>query len=194
MSLETRIQDPEGSRPTEVRRFSEEARKALEGQGYIVYELFGKSIAQLRSEGNPFSSTWHNDYPNFEAIAAGATEAALNPKNLFLKKSNRKTPFEHEEMVAYFSQKLAKKIPGVRAIIGEASQYAELAFSHYKATGVRLFGEKYNYDYVRTKTPGVGSDVAYVGRFGNGGLGVVSRWYASVGHGYLWAAPLVVPA
>ncbi len=85
-------------------------------------------------------------------------------------------------------------MPGVEAIIGEASDYAELAFAHLDATDGKgyLFGEKYGYNYARTKTP-VGSGVAHVGDFGDvRGLGV-GHWHPDNRLGRVFAVPLVVP-
>jgi len=72
-----------------------------------------------------------------------------------------------------------------------------LAFTHLDRAEERLFGEKYQRDglwtYTRTVTS-VGGSVARVGNFGAGNELDVSSWEPSGVNGYLWAAPLVVPA
>lgn len=177
-------------------RFSQEARESLAAADYRIYTLTGQSIRTLKEAGRQFWSSWHNDYPHFEALSSQQSEVAIpaDPKNLFLHESNNKTLEEQEEMVKNFSQELGKKISGVQAIIGEVPDYIELAFQHLDATSKEenednLFGEK----YARTKTPTVGSFVAYIGSFGAGRLGV-GRWDRGDGDGNVFVAPLVVPA
>ncbi len=178
----------------EARKFSPEAREALEKAGYVVYELTGQSIGSLREAGRRFWSTWHQDRPEFEALNSIGSEVAINPSQLFLPDSNRKTLKEQEAMIAQFSKKLAKQVSGVKAIMGEAPDYVESYFAHLDATGQHLFGKEYDYGYARTKTPTSGSDVAYVGSaFPVFGLDV-HRWHRDRGHDDVFAAPLVVPA
>lgn len=178
---------------TGIRRFSDEARERLAKERYIIYSLTGQSIKTLKDAGRPFWSTWHQDYPDFEALQSRLSEVAINPSQLFLPKSNSKTLDQQSEMVARLSQDISRKVPGVEAIIGEAPDYVELAFTHLDATGKRLFGKDYNYDYARTVTA-VGSNVADVGSF-LAGVGLdVDRWQPGDRHSGLWAAPLVVPS
>lgn len=75
----------------EVKRFSREAKEALRNQGYSVHELTGQSIATVRDSGRKLWSTWHRDYPDFEALPSMHSEVAINPSALFLLKSNNKT-------------------------------------------------------------------------------------------------------
>ncbi len=180
--------------PVEARKFSPEAKEALEKAGYVVYELTGQSIRSLREAGRRLWSTWHQDRPEFEALNSISSEIAINPRQLFLPDSNRKTLKEQKIMVAQFSKKLAKQISGVQAIIGEAPDYVESYFAHLDATGQHLFGEEYGYGYARTKTPTGGSLVAGVG-FAYPGSGLdVNSFYRDYGRDYVFAAPLVVPA
>lgn len=177
----------------ETKRFSPEVRKALEKEGHLIYTLTGQSIKSLREVGRKFSSTWHKDYPDFEALTSRLSEVAINPNQLFLPDSNWKTLPEQEAIVAEFFHRLNQNVKEVEAIIGEAPDYVELAFVHLDATGEYLFGKKYNFDYARTKTRTGGPRVAYVGFCPDSGL-LVSRWHRDFGYGHVWAAPLVVPA
>jgi len=123
------------------------------------------------------------------------SEVAINPALFFLQDSSGKTLQEQEKMVKKFSEELAKKakIKEVEAVIGEMPDYVELAFTHLDATGERLFGAKYGYNYTRTKTPTVESGVADVGNFhAEYGLRVFS-WDRGHRHGSIFVAPLVVP-
>ena len=180
--------------PVEVKRFSPEAREKLEKAGYLIDQIGGNSIKSLRDNGRRFWSTWHNSYPDLEALTSSYTEVAINPDQLFLPDSNSKTLSQQEAMVAKFSKELAKKIPGVQAIIGEMPDYVELAFNHQAKTGDYLFGQKYDYNYARTKTPTSGSFVADVGYFRSDDGLRVDDWHADRGLSDVFAAPLVVPS
>jgi hypothetical protein len=179
----------------EIKRFSADQREVLEKQGFVIYGLRGRSIKILRDAGRKFWSTWHQDrqFADFEALGSMHSEVAINPSKPFLPKSNNKTLAQQEDMVGKFSEELGKKVKGVKAIIGQAPDYEELAFQHLDATKEYLFGAKDNYDYARTKTPTSGSDVAGVGCFDAViGLGV-GYWDARRGRDVVHVAPLVVP-
>jgi hypothetical protein len=175
-----------------IATFSTEQKRGLERLGYkFIYPLTGQSIATLRDAGNKFWSSWHKGEA-IEAVTSMHTEVALNPTALFLSGSNRKTLTEQLAIVSRFNKALGKEVPGVVAKLGGVSDYAELAFAHQRATGDKLFGSKYNYDYARTTTPSGGSNVAVVGGFGDDGLDV-DYWDRGDGSRYVWAVPLVVP-
>lgn len=176
----------------ELLRFSDEAREVLPKEGYRIYTLTGQSIRSEREAGRKFWSTWHRDYPDFEALMSMHSEVAINPEQLFIPKSNNKTLDQQLELITKFSKDLGKKVKGVEAIMGEAPDYVELAFSHLEATGDRLFGEKYNYNYARTKTP-VGAGVARVGDFRAAYGLCVDHWDRGHGGSSVFASPLVVP-
>lgn len=179
--------------PIEVKRFSQEAREALRNQGYAVYELTGQSIASIRDSGRKLWSTWHRDYPVFETLTSMHSEVAINPGRLFIPKSNNKTLVQQEELIARSSQDFGNRVQGVEAVMGEAPDYVDLAFTHLNATGNYLFGEKDGYNFARTKTPTVGSFIACVGDFDPADGLIVNDWHADRGNDDVFAAPLVVP-
>jgi len=177
----------------EIRKFSSETRKALEKEGYIIYELSGRSIGSFEKVGKPFYSTWYKDYPDLANLGSSKTEVAINPEKLVLPKSNNKTLKEHEKMVREFGLKLVRKIPGVQAVIGEAPDYVEFVFLHFDKTGKRLFGKKYDYGFARTKTL-IGSGNAVVGNFSAElGLEVFRCRDPEDRRAGIWLAPLIVP-
>lgn len=181
-----------------TRRFSEETRKSLESYGYLVYELSGASIKQLRETGKPFWTKWHEEYPGWEGERHDAVQVALNSENFFLENSNWKKYREQETMVEDFSRQLTMKIPGVFATIGAAPHYSELAFAHFDKTGKRLFGKEQDYCFTRTRSYVGDSHYAVVGRFfekGNAaGEGIsVDHYPVYDGNGHIWVAPLIVP-
>ena len=183
--------DPGGSeRTSEIATFSKEQKKGLARLGYkYFYPLPRQTMADLREEGNRFWGTWYKD--EFEKALSMGAEIALNPRALFLARSNNKTLSQQESMISRFSKELGKEVPGVIAVMGEAPDYSGLAFAHKTATGVRLFGPGYDYGYARTNTPTSVSHVAIVGAFIND-LGVV-QLHRDYGLAKVWAVPLVVP-
>lgn len=163
-------------------------------KGYIIYILTGQSIKSLRDSGGKFWSTWYDDLPGFEALTSMHSEVAVNPKKLFLPRSNKKTLIQQEKMVNKFSEGLGKKIKGIKAIIGQAPDYAELAFEHLDLTGEYLVRARYSADYARTKTPtGTFDQVAHVGSLAGFGLDIGSL-SATGSLDNVHAAPLIVPA
>ena len=176
----------------ETKTFTQEQREALEKQGYVIYTLTGQSIKSLREAGRRFWSTWHRGEP-IEELTSIRSEVAINPNKLFLPKSNNKTLSQQEKMVAQHSARLAKKIKGVEAILGEAPDYIELVFAHLDVTGQGLFGKDYDHNYARTKTPTVDSFVAGVGNFRAGDGLCVGYWDRDYDSSCLLASPLVVP-
>ncbi len=189
----------------EIRRFTPEARLALEKEGYIIYDLIGESVKSLREAGKRFWTKWHSEeaYQDFEARTSMCSQVAIKP-HFFLSDSNFKTLKEQEEMVKRFSQELVRKLRketqvknlGIEVIIGEASDYAEVTFRHLEKTGERLFGESDHYYSTRTKTPIDGSDnadVAHVGvHHAVHGLTIQHRSPNETGDS-IFVFPLVVP-
>ena len=192
-SVETTLGTPETQ--IEIKRFSTEARKALEEQGYIIYGLEGQSIRKLnlRAGREFWSERCQEDYPVFEALTSMQSEVAINPEEPFLPGSNNRTLGQQEEMVGNFSKELEEKIPGVKAVIGQAPDYLELLFAHLDRTGDFSFGEEYRYGSARTKTRTSGSRVANIGGLGSDNGLHVSDWPAGLGSDSIYAAPLVVP-
>jgi len=180
--------------PSGVEGFSAEAREALGKEGYVIYQLTGKSIRTLRENGLEIWSTCQ-DNPGIEDLPSRRTEVAINPDQFFLPESNGKTLAEQERMVKKFSRNLRKKIKGVKAILGKAPDYVEVAFIHLQTTNRYLFGEGDNFGKdTRTKTREVGECVVRVGAFS------AKKNALMVGHGHpdfawddVWAAPLIVP-
>lgn len=184
----------ESSENLSSKKFSPETKEALEKEGYLIYSLTGKSIKDLKKEGMKFLSRWHEKYPDFETKPSIHSEVAFNPKQLFLPNSNNKTLAEQEELVEHFSQKLSRKMKGVKAIIGEAPDYVELIFNHLKQTGEPLFGLDYKYGFTRTETPAVGATVADVGNFVAAFGLYIDSMDPNKSDDLVWVAPFVIPA
>ena len=185
------VTPPKEATPVEVRRFSDEAKAALEEDGYIIITLTGQSIASFREAGRTFwRGDWHKDNPQFEALTSMQSEVAINPYKLFLPKSFNKTVPQQKRMISNFSQRLAKKIPGVEAIMGGVPDYVDLAFTYRDTTGDYLVDlasthfeirghARHSYNFARTNTPTSTERVASVGPFNSvSSLDVPLAWFS----------------
>jgi hypothetical protein len=180
--------------PTGETIFTSKQKEMLEQKGYVIYELTGQSIASLRDSGHMFWSNWHKGLP-FEHITSLKTEVAVDPKEIFLKKSNFHTLEEQLRMVEDFNTQIGMEIPGTIAIIGSAADYADLTFAHYELTGCWLFEQNHEKEsFTRTTTPIGESDGALVGDFSAFGLGIASRPQEDNEYLQFGVAPLIIPA
>lgn len=189
-----------------IKEFSAEAKETLEKEGYLIYSLTGKSIKDLKNEGMEFDEYLNihsGGFPVFENSKSMQSEIAIKSKELFLRHATGKNFDQQKAVVENFSQKISHKIKGVKAVIGEVSDYAELSFTYLNKTGKNLFdavGKEYDYGcYTRTKTltpEGIVGTVAIFGRTDpdsnlsiyNGGIDNLTRGRN------VSIAPLIVPA
>lgn len=207
--------------PVEVKRFSQEARKALEEQGFVIYSLTGQSLSSLKKSGykfNPHDSRLNEspdletlceilsgvatnkplalEFPYFILLPSMRSEVAVKPDNFFLPESNKLTLQQQEELVGKFSEEIGSKVRGVKAIIGQVPDYAELAFKHLDANKNGLEYNRawdlFRNEWVRTRTGMELGNVAHVGLFINEGF-LVNEWFYDQGSPMIYAAPLVVP-
>ncbi len=143
-----------------VRLFTAEQKRRLNEAGYTVYVLVGQSVHDLKELGKRFdgipqleshylamltgrvSGSPPGWYSRFIDIPSRRSEVAININRPFLPDSSNNSFRQQEEMIANFSQEVSAQIHGVRAIIGEAPDYAELAFLHLDLTGQRLFEDE----------------------------------------------------
>lgn len=145
-------------------------REHLRAEGLdIIYRLSGKTIRELRDEGNPFWSTWHLGDEGIEELRSKTTLVAVNSERLFLPNSDGKTLSEQLDLLNTYSLGLQSRSGGLMsAIIGEAADYAELTYGLFEHTGRLLFGPKYENAFTRTSTK-VSDENVIVGNFGNDG-------------------------
>jgi len=173
-----------------TQRFSERARESLENQGMMIYELSGQSISTLRDMGYPFFSTWHQGNEELEKMNSISSEVAINPDLLFFPGSNDKT---FDEQVDQVINSLSAT-PDSITVLGQAPDYLELAFLHFKATGERLFGEKYDYLYTVTSTVIDGQRIN-VGHFHEREGIVVNNLMSDRDYSEkVFAAPILIPS
>lgn len=178
--------------PVAPRRFSSEAREALKNAGFVIYELNGHSIIDLRNAGRQFFVNWHIDNEIFETLNSMVSEVAINPSQFFLPESNWCGFPQREQMVAQFSENLARTVPGVKAVIGTVPDYLELYFSHRDLSGEKLFGERLSDVHTRIQTCAVGES-AYISSFYPDHEVGVTQFFIGIYPEDVFAAPLVVP-
>ncbi len=178
---------------SEIQRFSAEQKEALKKKGYVIYELTGQSIASLRRQGKTFWSSWHENFPDFEALTSRKSEVAINPINLLIPGSNNKTLAEQLKVVKEFGDGL--NIRGVEAILGQVPDYAELTFAYLDKTGQILFGERFDDHYYEARTQTQIDGVVFAGIcLGTLNTPRLCNWDETARLDLLYAAPLIVPA
>ncbi len=143
---------------TDIQRFLPETRDTLEKKGYIIYLLRGKSIEEMWTESgepapDPLSQLEEWQSAQFWTEITPPREVAINPKRLFLPSSNDKSFKYHQRMIRDFSIEISEETKGTKGIIGEASNYVELALLHRKLTDEQLLFRDNEISYVVTKTP-----------------------------------------
>lgn len=190
-----RVAIPKEERPTEAKRFSDEAQEALNEKGYVIYALTGQSINSLRESGCKFSSDRHKDYQYFEASTSRRSEVAiLYPGQPYIFESRNEDLSRQETFIAHYGEYgIETEINGIKAIMGNAPDYIELALTHLKATGERLFGEKYGSAFVRTKSKIKRNDYVVVGNFDKDKGLEIGHLNAKSKSLNVFAVPLIIP-
>lgn len=117
-------------------KFSAEARQKLEEAGFLVYELTGVSIRELKDRGHHYIDLGgiydEKEYP-FSTVPSRRSQVALKPKNWVIREQNWSA-------VGQFSEELAKEL-GTRdivAVVASAADYTEIIIRHLDQTGQNL--------------------------------------------------------
>lgn len=120
--------------------FSPEQRKRLEDLGYVILSLRGEKTINIINKNphwsfgkggiqiNEVPSNWHSQ----------KGEVAIAKSTKFIGTPN-KTLKEHVLDINFFSTTIAKTVPGVKAIMGTAGDYVELASAYEEKTFESLF-------------------------------------------------------
>jgi hypothetical protein len=175
-------------------RFSSKDRIVLEKQGYVIIELLGNSLADLRNDKLPVYVLGFERFEShpFERQSSMCTQVAVNPKDFFLSDSGNKTLEEQKAMIHAYSDNVRMSIPGVVAVMGSVSDYAELSFAYCSKTGEQLFSKPgiRSASYVmpdHSQTAWLYSPEDRVDVY-------VQNIVCDAESPNLWAAPLVVPS
>lgn len=134
-----------------MERFTPKTRILLEDCGYLIYELSGVLIDTLRKQECKIRPKSISTF-EFESVHSRISEAAINP-NLFLYSNFEYDDFNKQSsMVGSLSREFKDVGIEAKAIIGEATDYAELAFLHLDRTDKYLFGTVNKHSLWRTRT------------------------------------------
>ncbi len=130
----------------------------LKQEGYAIYDLVGKTPVTLRTEGMSFRYI----NPGLENASTLPSLVAFrpNPSEFFLKGSQG-IPYEAQlNLLKKEQERVEKQYPGASLVarVGKPSEWAEVAYEHFKATDgrVRIFGR--DYVYISTWTDAYESD------------------------------------
>lgn len=147
-----------------MKRFSQEAREALERDGFWVGKLTRQSIADYEKARRRFYTKTIDRYPEIKDLPSRNSEVAIGdplnkPYDYILPDYVGKSFSDYFAMIDNYNRDLQEKIPGVEAVIGEVSDYVELLCSFRDETGLILLD---GLAYAATKTR-VGKSAISVG-------------------------------
>lgn len=134
---------PEQLSPNPTKELSAAQIKALERRGYRIMNLDGRS---LRDCGNEVELWSRNNYQNpsrfneFYDRPSLPGQIAIRVKDFPLPKTGELTLEEQLKVLEDYSTDIARKIPGVKAVMGSSSDYVQIAIAYFKKTGQRLLG------------------------------------------------------
>lgn len=158
----------------------------MEKDGFAVYETAGKTPGSLRGEGMKY---WYLN-PALEDLTAEPALLAFkkDPAEFYLR-GNQNIPFE-DQLGLLEERKLQneRKYPGAGLItrVGHFPEWPELGLKHFKATGVRIHGKDYGFNYTATDT--------YESEKRGARRAVAGYWHETYGfHGLLWGPDDVLP-
>jgi hypothetical protein len=168
-------------------------KEALINNGFAIYRLTGQTLELLFSQGHPFVRQWHDkdfwfladDIAKQRAIVG---EVAIRSELPFLSEGTNKTLDEQLQIIDDFNRKLKITNPGVIAMIGNAPDYAELAFQHPNS----LCPINLTEDFIRTKSFYSKVNAVTVGPFLKDGLNI-SGWNVQSTGLRLGIIPLLIP-
>lgn len=110
----------------EISKFTPEQRDLLERENFVIYTLTGKSIKEL-SKVEKFWDLRGLLGLDYKALSSRSRKSEIAIlKDFFLPESNSKTLSEQQELVDMFSEEVSQKIPGVKSVLGNYTDYSEL--------------------------------------------------------------------
>ena len=167
-----------------LKPFTLAEKKALGRNGHLIYPFSFQTIGTQIHTGKPFWYLFNGVDQQFKEVSSMVGEVAFipNPKRFYLPGSDYKTFDEQTELIEEYGRVLREGLglpDHIKAVMGQASDYAQLAFRHLEATERYLFGKRYGYYLAQSRTPTGSVGIASVGRFdiNEGGLAVRELGY-----------------
>lgn len=154
--------------------------------GYAIYETTGKTPVAVKSEGMKF---WYLN-PRLEDLTAVPALLAFRkaPSEFFLPGGHNIPHDEQVKLIPGEQAKVDAKYPGAGLVVreGKLSEWIELAWEHFRATDVRIFGRDYGYKSTWTDT--------YESKQPGARRASVGRWLEADGaDAFLWGPGRVFP-
>lgn len=179
--------------------FTQEERRILEEDRYLIYRLDGKKVKRQPGVQNPFWDGIKNGkkFLNLPSIR-GEVAISSDPKQVFVPNTGGRNLDVQENLLKQDAAKLRQrlKLEEIDEIIpDEASTFIELALKHLKETGAHLFLSEENEHFAcvtKNYTKKDSSRVAIV--FNSIDLPLAALdWSRSSGNYQLFAVRLIVP-
>jgi hypothetical protein len=110
-----------------IKRFSKEAKAILETSGFKVFELTGKTKTTIPALGGQINDGDLRSWPQMNQVESRRSEVAIRWPNPFLPDSEDQDIDKQMAQIRTFGRHLKETVPDVKAILGNALDYAELA-------------------------------------------------------------------
>lgn len=141
--------DAENAEKLRIKRFSSEQKELLRRKEFLIYTLTGVSVDDLGKSGRRLWIPKYLSFPETTSttVPSQQSEVAVNPDRLYMTVFSS-NPAKQKEKIRRYSEDLRIKagkegIVGLKAVIGNPSDYAELACKYLDDRRDYLFGSKY---------------------------------------------------
>lgn len=132
--------------------FSTEAQLWLHKNGFMMVSLDGVSFADLLRQGLRVGQNWQHVTNQISPLESRHTQVAVNVREPFLKLTDGKNLEDQEGLLAVYNMVLSHEVPGIKAITGTVTDYAELIMKLRQDFSRTLFGKQDNYGFARSST------------------------------------------
>lgn len=177
-----------------IKRFSSEQRRILENRGYRFFFLDGDSLSELQSSQMGASLSLDIESKPHDRYDQGrSTEVAVPGDFSYFDNSYSETYNQQNERVAQLSHRLSYEIPGVKAIIGSAADYASILIQD-QFRG-RFYGHKLesSTNYIRTSSSAEGTENSIIIFLPTPNVVRTTAYGRSNSHERVRVIPLIIP-
>ncbi len=145
---------PFAPRPTDITRFSDQAKEGLQDLGYQTYELTGQPIANISLWTDLSVSVAHRYKVLINNLCSRYSEVAVNPESLLLKETANKDFTQQQLRLSIFTKNFYEQYLGedVELTIGHAADYFDLLVLNAKVRDAFLREANVGEHSIRTLT------------------------------------------